>query len=87
MYGFFDYFDPNRIQIFGKVERTFLDQKSSEERLHCICELCKRDIPAIILSRNQDEFPELMTAVRQYHVPVLRTAQTTSKFMARLIAF
>lgn len=86
-YDFFDYFDPNRIQIFGKVERTFLEQKSSSERLHCIRELCKRGIPAIIVSRNQEVFPEFITAAKEFHIPILRTAQTTSKFMARLIAF
>lgn len=84
---FFDYFDNNRIQIFGKVERTFLEQKTSEERLHCITELCKRQIPAIIISRNQDVFDEFFTAAKEYHIPILRTVQTTSKFMARLIAY
>ncbi len=86
-YDFFDYFDNNRIQIFGKVERTFLEQKTSEERLHCISELCKRQIPAIIISRNQDVFEEFIAAAKEYHIPILRTAQTTSKFMARLIAY
>ena len=86
-YDFFDYFDNNRIQIFGKVERTFLEQKTSEQRLHCISELCKRQIPAIIISRNQDVFEEFIVAAKEYHIPILRTAQTTSKFMARLIAY
>ena len=84
---FFDYFDNNRIQIFGKVERTFLEQKTPQERLHCISELCKRQIPAIIISRNQDVFDEFLTAAKEYHIPIFRTAQTTSKFMARLIAY
>ncbi len=84
---FFDYFDHNRIQIFGKVELTFLEQKTSEQRLHCIRELCSREIPAIIISRDQDAFPELISAAKEFHIPVLRTKQTTSKFMARLIAF
>ncbi|MBO5409392.1 MAG: HPr(Ser) kinase/phosphatase [Clostridia bacterium] len=84
---FFDYFDNNRIQIFGKVERTFLEQKTPEQRLHCIREICRREIPAIIISRNQDTFPELLSAAEEFHIPILRTQQTTSKFMAKLIAF
>ena len=86
-FDFFDYFDKNRIQIFGKVEQTFLEQKTSEERLYCIRELCKREIPAIIVSRNQDVFPEFLAAAKEYHIPIFRTTQTTSKFMARLIAY
>ena len=30
--GFFDYFDPNRIQIMGKVESSYVEGLSSEER-------------------------------------------------------
>lgn len=30
--GFFDYFDPERIQIIGRVEDTYLSGLSSEER-------------------------------------------------------
>ncbi len=86
-FDFFDYFDKNRIQIFGKVEQTFLEQKTSEERLHCITELCKREIPAIIVSRNQEVFPEFLVAAKKYNIPIFRTTQTTSKFMARLIAY
>ena len=30
--GFFDYFDPNRIQVFGMVENTYLAGLSAEVR-------------------------------------------------------
>ncbi len=85
--NFFDYFDPKRIQIFGKVERTYMEQMNCEERLNCMRELCRREIPAIVVSRNQEVFEECLIAAREYHIPILRTSQVTSKFMARLIAF
>ena len=31
MVGFFDYFDPQRIQIIGKVEFTYLENFTAEE--------------------------------------------------------
>ena len=33
--GFFDYFDPNRIQIMGKVESSYVEQMDSEARFAC----------------------------------------------------
>ena len=33
--GFFDYFDPNRIQVMGKVESSYVEQMESEERRAC----------------------------------------------------
>ena len=31
--GFYNYFDPTRLQIIGKVESTYLDTLSHEDRL------------------------------------------------------
>ena len=33
--GFFDYFAPDRIQVIGKVEWTYLNNQSPEERRKC----------------------------------------------------
>ena len=30
--GFFDYFDPTRIQVIGRVEDTYLSGRTAEER-------------------------------------------------------
>ena len=32
--GFYNYFDPKRMQVIGMVESTYLDTLTHEERLH-----------------------------------------------------
>ena len=50
--GFFDYFDPRRLQIIGKSEMTFLRGYSAEERRKRFEDLFCYEIPALVISRN-----------------------------------
>lgn len=85
--GFFDYFDNNRIQVMGKVEFTFLEKCSQEQRRIGIERLISSKVPAIIITRELEPFPEMIEFSEKYQVPLLRTAEATSNFMASLIAF
>lgn len=83
--GFFDYFDPDRVQIIGKVETTYLAQMSGEQRTKSLGKLCAQAVPAIILSRGMEPVPELLDCARKYQRPLLRTNESTSRFMSDLI--
>ena len=84
---FFDYFDSDRLQILGKVEMTYMSRILPEERLHCMRSLFKKNIPALFISRDLEVFPEIIQAAKEYHIPVFRSKQSTSRFMANLISF
>ena len=43
--GFFDYFAPDRIQVIGKVEWTYLNNQSPEERRKCFDAFLEKPIP------------------------------------------
>lgn len=83
---YFDYFDSERIQILGKVEQFYMQQKTSEERTNAYEMLMASGIPAVIITRNLDCVDELLAAAQKYNVPLLRTDDATSSFMAALIA-
>lgn len=85
--GFFDYFDPSRIQIFGMVENTYLAGLSSEVRYNSLKRLFEKNISAIILTRNSNASAEMLKLAEEYETPVLRTAQSTSQFTSTLIAY
>ena len=84
--GFFDYFDAKRLQLLGKVESTYLAQFSPEERLKCFDALLSHDIPALVITRGMEPFPELMETAERYDRTILRTQETTTAFMGALIA-
>lgn len=83
---YFDYFDSERIQILGKVEQFYMQQKTSEERTNAYEMLMASGIPAVIITRKLDCVDELLAAAQKYNVPLLRTDDATSSFMAALIA-
>ena len=85
--GFYEYFNPERIQIIGKMEFAYLstiDEKTRRERLQL---LFAQRIPALIISRELPYFAEMLELAKEYEVPLLRSKDSTSNFIAGLIAF
>lgn len=85
--GFFDYFDPRRIQVFGMVENTYLATLTSEERYNALRRLFEKNVTAIVMTRNGNATPEMMLLAEEFDTPVLRTPQPTSNFTSSLNAF
>ncbi|MBP5303572.1 MAG: HPr(Ser) kinase/phosphatase [Clostridia bacterium] len=85
--GFFDYFDNERVEIFGMGEISYLEKLDVAERKSKIDDLLKRNPPAIIVTRKLDIPEELRESCKQYKVPLLTTPVMASECMASLINF
>lgn len=85
--GFFDYFDPSRIQVFGMVENTYLAGLSSEVRYNSLKRLFEKQISAVILTRNSNASAEMLKLAEEFETPLLRTSQPTSSFTSSLNAY
>lgn len=83
--GFFDYFDPCRLQIIGKVETTYLEGLTSEQRRESFERLLSLKIPALIISRGIEPFPECMEMAQKYGITLLSTQEQTSYAMSAMI--
>ena len=85
--GFFDYFDPARLQIMGKSETMFLKSYSAEERRRCFHDLFAYEIPALVISRNLDVFPECLEMAQEAGRTLLRTQYTSVEFTSMTIDY
>ncbi|MBQ4629699.1 MAG: HPr(Ser) kinase/phosphatase [Clostridia bacterium] len=85
--GFFDNFYNDRIQIMGREELSYLEKLSSDAKKQSLEHLFEKNIPCVIVSRNLPIPDEMNELSQKYKVPVLRTSNTTSRFMSALIAF
>ena len=83
--GFYNYFDPHRIQIIGRVESTYLDTLSPEQRLHSLEQFMQYDISALVICHGAQPFPECLEMAEKYDRNVFLTARDTSEFQADLI--
>lgn len=85
--GFYEYFNSERIQVCGNMEFAFLGSISSEERSETVSRLFETKIPALVVARGHEVFPEVIEAAKKYDIPLLRTEESTTSFIAALIGF
>ncbi len=85
--GYTDYFDPLRIQILGWTELGFMQNMSDSERSKALGYWLGLKPAAAVITRGL-EIPEyFIAACKQYKVPLLKTEEETSPFLAALIAY
>lgn len=85
--GYFDYFVPQRIQLMGLVETTYLSKLTPEERFTSFEQLFSREIPALIIAHGVEVYPECMEMAKKYGRTILRTPETTSYIMSAVIGY
>ncbi|MBR7116632.1 MAG: HPr(Ser) kinase/phosphatase [Clostridia bacterium] len=87
MAGFYDHYEPARLQIIGIVEHKYLEQLSSEERFKRLDDFFRsRPVGVIVTSSIQlGSYTEELAD--KYGVPLMRTTLRTSEFMAALISY
>lgn len=83
--GFYDYFDSDLVQLLGMMEWTYLSALSSEDRQKRFDDLFSRPVPAVIVARNLDIFPECLAAAEKYNRVLLQSDQNTGVLQINLI--
>lgn len=83
--GFFEHFDTKRLLVIGLTEVTFLADMTPERRRESFDRLLAYPVPALIITRGIEPFPECMEMAEKYSRTVLRTQSQTSAFMSSLI--
>ena len=77
--GFYEYFNAERVQICGNMEFAYLaslDEKTRYER-----------IDALFATRGHELYPEMVEIAKKYGVPIARTQDSTTAFIAALIGY
>ena len=87
MVGFYDHFEKDRIQIIGKVENLFISQMDPEEKNRRLEDFFRSKPVALIVTSSIEIEPTTVEIAEKYEVPLLRTSERTSPFMAALISF
>ncbi|MBQ2135271.1 MAG: HPr(Ser) kinase/phosphatase, partial [Clostridia bacterium] len=87
MAGYYEFFDADRIQIFGKSEQSFLDRFTEEKAEQRLRDFFSKKPSAVVIARNLEVGEMYVNTAKEYGVPLLRTADSTSDFTSALIAF
>ena len=85
--GYFDHFEPMRLQVIGNVESSYLDKMTVAERLLVYDRLFSYKIPAIIAARGLVPGPECLEMARKHNITILRWTGSTSSIVSSIIAY
>jgi len=87
MAGFYDYYEQARLQIIGKMENHFITTLPKEERTQRLDDFFRSQPIGVITTSSNVVTDEMISMAEKYKVPLMRTTQRTSEFMAALIAY
>lgn len=85
--GFYEYFNVDRVQICGNMEFAYLATIDPTSRRVVIEKLFSQKIPMFAICRGHEPYPEMLEFAEKFEVPLVRTGESTSDFVAELIAF
>ena len=85
--GFYDHFDPKRIQVIGSAETSYLESLDPDERRNKLLAFLKRSPVAIIFTHARRPDDVMLDLAEYFSIPIMTTDENTSTFMAALVAF
>lgn len=78
MTGYFDYYSPERIQLVGMKEWSYLNTMTDYNRYSVFSTMLKKETPAIIVARGLEIPKEMLQAAKENGVCVLQGHNGTS---------
>lgn len=84
--GFLEVFESFRIQVIGKAEHKYLSLLSPEVRKERIDAFFSLKPVAVVITTGLHVYEEMLEAAKACEVPLLRTNERTSAFMAAIIS-
>lgn len=85
--GYFDHFEPVRLQVMGNAEMSYLGKRTKEERLAIFDRLFSYKFPAMLLARNFAPDAECLAMAQKYNVTILRSRDATSAVVSAIITY
>jgi len=85
--GFYNYFAPERIQVIGKAEWSFLEDMGMELRRKRIDKYFSFNLKCIVITRDLEPHSEMLNAARKNNVWLIRTNLVTTKFISMLTIY
>ena len=85
--GYYDHFEPMRLQVIGNVESSYLDKMTASERTLVYDRLFSYKIPALIAARGLIPGPACLEMARKHNITILRWAGSTSSIVSSIIAY
>jgi len=85
--GYFDHFEPMRLQVMGNVEISYLQKLSEAERMMTLDRYYAYKFPALLVTRYNPLDPVCMDLAEKHDITILRCKEATSTVVSAIIAY
>ncbi len=85
--GYFDHFEPSRLQVMGNAETSFLGTLPPAERVAIFDKLFSYRFPALLVARHLPIDDGCLEMAKRHDVTVLRCKEATSTIISEIIAY
>ena len=85
--GYFDHYEPMRLQVMGNVEMSYVDKLQPKERGAIFDRLFSYKFPALLIARDIPPHAECLQMAQKHNVTVLRTKEATSTIVSTIITY
>ncbi len=85
--GYFDHFEPTRLQVMGNMETSYLQRMNDEERSVVYDRLFSYKFPALLISRGISADLQCLEMAQKHNVTLLSSNDATSSIVSALIAY
>ena len=85
--GYFDHFEPMRLQVVGNVEISYLQKLRPSDRAVTFDRLFSYKIPALLIARNMQPSAECLEMAKKHNITLLRSREVTSTIVSAIIAY
>ncbi|GAK31465.1 HPr kinase/phosphorylase [Weissella oryzae SG25] len=87
MTGYFNYYAPERVQLLGITETSFMERMNHDELMLVARKMMTDRTPAMVVSTGRKLKPEFMDVAAEKQVPVLTTDLTSSRILSNMTYF
>ncbi len=85
--GYYEHFEPMRLQVLGNVESSYLNKMTPEVRYAAYDRLFSYKIPAVIAARGLKPGPEMLRAAQKHNITILTCQDATSHIVSSIITY
>ena len=85
--GYFDHYDPQRLQVMGNVEMSYVNRMSEEDRRKTFDRLLSYKFPAVLIARGIQPGELLLEMAKKHNVTLLGTPEPTSAMISAIITY
>jgi len=85
--GYYEHFEPARLQVMGNVETSYMQKLSVRERTATYDRLLSYKSPALLIARGIEPDQECIQMAKKHNVTILRAQEPTSTIVSAVISY